>query len=82
VLVLAHPILAVCECLLHDTRLCEEACLWGTADSDGTVELRLPTGTPDKHYMLDSMPGKPAHQNVFALIFVISAAGHSCCVRR
>ena len=40
--------------------LCEEVGLWGTAHSDGTVELRLlPTGAPDERYTLELQPGKP-----------------------
>ena len=40
--------------------LCEEIGLWGTAHSDGIVELRLlPTGAPDERYMLQLEPGKP-----------------------
>ena len=40
--------------------LCEEIGLWGTAHTDGTVELRLlPTGAPDERYTLEIEPGKP-----------------------
>ena len=40
--------------------LCEEIGLWGTAHTDGTVELRLlPSGAPDERYTLELEPGKP-----------------------
>ena len=40
--------------------LCEEIGLWGTAHTDGTVELRLlPSGAPDERYTLEIEPGKP-----------------------
>ncbi len=40
--------------------MCEEIGLWGTAHSDGTVELRLlPTGAPDERFTLELEPGKP-----------------------
>ena len=40
--------------------LCEEIGLWGTAHTDGTVELRLlPSGAPDERYTLEMEPGKP-----------------------
>ena len=40
--------------------LCEEIGLWGTAHTDGTVELRLlPTGDPDERFTLELEPGKP-----------------------
>ena len=40
--------------------LCEEIGLWGTAHTDGTVELRLlPTGAPDERFTLELEPGKP-----------------------
>ena len=85
-LVLAQALLTLCECLLlQDTRLCEEIGLWGTADSDGTVELRLQlTGAPDERYMLDLMPGKLACSSVCVHSYIVqySGAGHSCCVRR
>ena len=73
-LVLAHALLALCECLLQDTQLCKEIGLWGTADSDGTVKLRLlPTGAPDKRYILDSMPGKPeCSSGMCALLYCVS----------
>ena len=47
---------ACCRALI----LCEEIGLWGTAHTDGTVELRLlPSGAPDERYTLEIEPGKP-----------------------
>ncbi len=47
--------------LLQDASYCvRKIGLWGTAHSDGIVELRLlPTGAPDERYMLQLEPGKP-----------------------